>query len=82
MHIAFIIEESVMIKKVNLLKQYKYLLLKILNFTRAIELDSSKAEFFSNRGFVYRKLKEYEKAIKDYTESIKLNPSIYLNYFR
>jgi Flp pilus assembly protein TadD len=32
----------------------------IKNFTKAIEIDPTKADFFSNRGFAYRKLKKYE----------------------
>lgn len=48
------------------------------NFTKAIELDKTKADFFSNRGFAYRKLKKYQEAIRDYTEAINLNPSKFL----
>jgi tetratricopeptide (TPR) repeat protein len=47
----------------------------VKNFTKAIEIDKTKADFYSNRGFAYRKLKRYEEAIKDYTEAISLNPS-------
>lgn len=55
------------------------------NFTKAIEIDGTKADFYSNRGFSYRKLKKFKQAIEDYTEAISLNPSncfINLGHFR
>ena len=36
----------------------------------AIKIDCTKADFFSNRGFTYRKLGQYKKAISDYTKAI------------
>lgn len=44
------------------------------NFTEAIRLDPSKADFYNNRAFSSRKLKSYADAILDYTHSIKINP--------
>jgi len=51
----------------------------IKNFSKAIEIDGSKADFYSNRGFAYRKVQKYKEAVNDYTRSISLNPSIYLS---
>ena len=48
-----------------------------MNFSKAIEIDPTKIDFFSNRGFGYRKLKMYEQAIQDYSTAISLNPSTY-----
>ena len=42
----------------------------IKNFTIAISLDSNKADFYHNRAFAYRKKKNYELAITDYTLAI------------
>jgi len=35
-------------------------------FTKAIKLEPNKADFYHNRGFAYRKKKEFDQAIKDY----------------
>jgi tetratricopeptide (TPR) repeat protein len=40
-------------------------------FSTAIDLEGGKADFFHNRGFAYRKNKDYEKAIVDYTSAIQ-----------
>lgn len=55
------------------------------NFTEAIRIDPLKADFYSNRGFAFRKLGRYEEAIADYSKAIELNPSIpffYAGYFK
>lgn len=40
-------------------------------------IDESKGEFYSNRGFALKKLKQYEAAAADYCEAISINPSTY-----
>jgi tetratricopeptide (TPR) repeat protein len=45
----------------------------IQNFTQAIDLEGTKADFYHNRGFAFRKKKDYDKAIADYTKAIELN---------
>ncbi len=47
-------------------------------FSRAIIMDDSKGEFYSNRGFALKKLKKYEAAANDYSRAISINPSKYL----
>lgn len=42
-------------------------------FSTAIDLEGGKADFYHNRGFAYRKNKDYEKAIDDYTKAIALD---------
>ena len=42
-------------------------------------MDRTKSDFYSNRGFAYRKLQKYQLAVSDYTECISLNPSIFFN---
>lgn len=37
--------------------------------------DDSKGEFYSNRGFALKKVKEYEAAAADYCRAIAINPS-------
>jgi tetratricopeptide (TPR) repeat protein len=39
-------------------------------FTKAIKLEDGKADFYHNRGFAYRKNKEFDKAIEDYTKAL------------
>lgn len=43
----------------------------IYNFTQSIEIDSSYAEAYYNRGLAYEQLGENEKAISDYKTSLK-----------
>jgi tetratricopeptide (TPR) repeat protein len=46
----------------------------IAEYTKAILLDSSLAEAYSNRGNAYRALGEVQRAIADYAEAILLDP--------
>jgi len=46
----------------------------MLMIWQAIERDANNAVFFHNRGFTYRNMGSYEKAIEDYTRAIELNP--------
>jgi len=54
----------------------------IIDFSKAIEIDSMNYIYFYNRGLAYRKLELLDSAILDYIKSIELNPeyaSAYLN---
>jgi len=46
----------------------------IVNYTKAIELDSKFAFAFYSRGIVYETLNEYQRAIGDYSKAIELDP--------
>jgi tetratricopeptide (TPR) repeat protein len=46
----------------------------VKNFSEAIRIDPAKADFYSNRGFTYRKIGEFEEAVTDYTSAIEINP--------
>lgn len=56
------------------------------NFSKAIKLvypgsfNKAYSNYFMNRGNVLLRQSKYEKAIKDYTKAIYLNPSFYGNY--
>jgi tetratricopeptide (TPR) repeat protein len=50
-------------------------------FSVAIELESGKADFYHNRGFAYRKNRDYEHAIADYTKAIKLDDSHFKAFY-
>jgi len=39
----------------------------------AIGLEPSKADFYHNRGFAYRKKRDFQKAISDYTTAIDID---------
>lgn len=47
----------------------------------AISLDPSKADFYHNRAFAYRKKKNYEAAIEDYTTAIDLDPKHFKAFY-
>lgn len=53
----------------------------IQNFTQAIDLEGTKADFYHNRGFAFRKKKDYDKAIADYTKAIELNDQHFKAYY-
>ena len=44
------------------------------DFTSAIGLDPTNADFYHNRGFSCRKQGKYNLALEDYMEAIKRNP--------
>ena len=55
---------------------------KMQFLNRAIELDYTKWQYFSERGYRFAEMGEYLRAIEDFNESIKLNPNnatTYLN---
>lgn len=45
----------------------------IADFTEAINFDPTNAEFFDKRGSLYFNIKEFDKALKDFTEAIRLD---------
>lgn len=49
-------------------------ILAIKFYDLAIKLDSNNALFYRHRGNAYFCLKDYQKAIKDYQEALRLNP--------
>lgn len=53
---------------------YYELYAKIEDYTRAIELDPTIAEYWSSRGATYGESGESNRAIADYTRAIELNP--------
>lgn len=46
------------------------MIMQVKNFSLAIEIDSTRADFYSNRGFTYRKLAKYQNALEDYSKAI------------
>lgn len=48
----------------------------ILEYTKAIELDSGAAKAYSNRGVAYCNKEDYGRAITDFTRAIELDPDI------
>ncbi|MBI5034238.1 MAG: tetratricopeptide repeat protein [Chloroflexi bacterium] len=56
--------------------------LAIADYTRAIELDSTVADYVFLRGLSYEWKKEYARSIVDYTAAIKLNPNNAEYYYR
>jgi tetratricopeptide (TPR) repeat protein len=55
--------------------------LAIDDFTKAIQINSTCADYFNNRGSVYNKIGYYKLAIKDYDEAILFdsNDAAYYN---
>ena len=52
----------------------------IASFTSAINKDSDYAEAYFERGNVYFKINEFEKALEDFSNNIKLQPKNFLSY--
>ena len=46
----------------------------IIDYTKAIDINSTDPFLFFWRGFAYEALKEYEEAIKDFKISLKIDP--------
>lgn len=53
----------------------------LLNYTRAIELNSQDAIAYSNRGVTYYDLEQYDAALADFTRAIELNPQDAIAYY-
>jgi len=51
------------------------------SFSKAISLQDNKADFYHNRGFAYRKIKDYEKAVEDYSKAINLDNNHFKAYY-
>ena len=51
-------------------------------YNKAISLDPKKAIYFGNRAFVRLKMKDYKKAIKDSSESVKIDSTYIKGYYR
>ena len=47
----------------------------ISDFTRAIELEPTNPIFHHNRGFCFRNIGEYRRAVDDYSTAIRLDPT-------
>jgi len=47
----------------------------IVDFSTAINLNSTAAEYFLNRGVSYRKLKDFDKSLADLNKTIALDSS-------
>jgi tetratricopeptide (TPR) repeat protein len=54
--------------------------LALRDYSKAIQLDSKNAAYWSNRGIVYRIKQEFTKAIADFDEAIRLSPKNYVVY--
>lgn len=54
----------------------------INSYTKAIELDSTNAVFYSNRAQVHIKLENYGSAIADCNEALKVDPNMMKAYYR
>ncbi|MDX2077700.1 MAG: tetratricopeptide repeat protein [bacterium] len=52
----------------------------LINYDRAVELDATLNDVFSNRGNVYFTLGDYAKALDNYTQAIALSPMDALAY--
>jgi tetratricopeptide (TPR) repeat protein len=47
----------------------------IVNYSKAIELDSNSSTAYGNRGIAYSVIGDYQQAIRDYSKNIELDPS-------
>jgi tetratricopeptide (TPR) repeat protein len=55
--------------------------LAIKDFTRAIEIDPTKGDFYHNRGFAMKKKNMLQEAIADFNECIRLEKSHFKAYY-
>lgn len=44
-------------------------------------MEPTKADFYHNRGFAYRKKKNFNQAIQDYTAAIQIDPNHFKAYY-
>ncbi len=51
------------------------------DYNKAIEINTNVARIYNNRGSVYVRLKEHDKAIADYDKAIQLNPYDTLSHY-
>ena len=52
----------------------------IVDFDRAIDLDSTKSDYFHNRGLAWHKSADYSKAIQDFDAAIRISPKCVRHY--
>ncbi len=68
--------------RANVYSQNNFLDLALLDYQKAIEADSNRAEYFMNRGITYYKRKNYKAALTDFSKAIQLQPDnvdVYIN---
>ena len=53
----------------------------LIHYTKAIEMDSSKSIFFSNRANVLKKMKKYNEALEDCHEAIEIDSKNIKGYY-
>jgi tetratricopeptide (TPR) repeat protein len=53
----------------------------LVNYERALELNSNYDSVYKNRGLIYHNMGEYEKALDDYNCALELNPEYAKVYF-
>ena len=47
----------------------------------AIKIEPNKADFYHNRGFAFRKKREFDRAISDYEKAITIDPKHFKAYY-
>lgn len=52
----------------------------IKNFSKAIEIDPTRAEFYDSRGLAYGRKQYYQKEIEDHTKAIEIDPNAAVAY--
>lgn len=60
------------------LEEYVYV---VADYTRALELDSTRGHFYSSRGVAYKMLEQYDRALADYTRATQVSPDLAEPYY-
>lgn len=55
--------------------------LAILDYNKALKLNSDYSDAYYNRGIIYEESGNYDKALEDYNRAIKLNPSYIIDIY-
>lgn len=66
----------------NVFVKEKHFLKAIEKYTEAIDLDSTQSIYFSNRAFAHFKVDNFQSALNDCDEAIKLDPKNIKAYHR